>query len=379
MIYRELGRTGLKVSQLGFGAMRLPTAGEGDQARVDDELAIPMIHRAFEAGVNYIDSAVMYCHDDSQRAVGAALKGWRDKIVVSTKNHYTGEDEAVWWKNLQDSLRLLDVDCIDIYNIHGMNGKKLTDAFEPRLLGWMLKARDQGLFRHLCCSFHDGNGALRRIVDSGYFASITLQYNLLDRQLEDGIAYAKEKGVGVVVMGPVGGGRLGPANEAFEGVSPRVQRVPELALRFVLSNPNVDVALSGMSTMRQVEENLATCAGQAVLSEEDKALIESHLADLKKMADLYCTGCKYCMPCPQEVNIARVFELYNQGRVYGSWEHARQEYRWLKKSEGKQGQPADLCAECGECIEKCPQNLAIIEQLKEAHAALTGEAEANDK
>jgi hypothetical protein len=371
MIYRELGRTGLKVSQLGFGAMRLPMTGEGDQTRVDDELAVPMIHKAFEAGVNYVDSAVMYCHHDSQRALGAALKGWRDKIVVSTKNHYTGEDEAVWWKNLEDSLRLLDVACIDIYNIHGISAKKLTDAFEPRLLGWMRKAQDQGLFQHLGCSFHDNDDALRAIVDSGHFESITLQYNILDRQLADGMAYAREKGVGVVVMGPVGGGRLGPGNEAFAEVVPHVKRVPELALRFVLSNPDVQVALSGMSTMQQVEENVATCDGQAVLGEEDRALIETHLADLKKMADLYCTGCKYCMPCPQEVNIARVFELYNQGRVYGSWEHARRAYGWLKKSEGKQGHPADLCAECGECVEKCPQDIAIMEQLKQAHAALT--------
>jgi aryl-alcohol dehydrogenase-like predicted oxidoreductase len=104
MIYRTLGRTGYKVSQLGFGAMRLPmTEANGDKA-VDRDLAIPMIHRAFEAGLNYIDTAVGYCNQDSQRAVGEALRGWRDRVVVSTKNHYYGEDEAEWWSNLENSL-----------------------------------------------------------------------------------------------------------------------------------------------------------------------------------------------------------------------------------------------------------------------------------
>ncbi|RPI61090.1 MAG: aldo/keto reductase, partial [Planctomycetaceae bacterium] len=123
MIYRQLGKTGLKVSQLGFGAMRLPMIGEGKTARVNDELAVPLIRRAFEAGVNYIDSAVFYCNADSQRAVGVALKGWRDKIVVSTKNSYKDKDESAWWKNLEDSLRLLDVQCIDVYNLHGNSAK----------------------------------------------------------------------------------------------------------------------------------------------------------------------------------------------------------------------------------------------------------------
>jgi len=348
MIYRELGTTGLKVSQLGFGAMRLPMTGEGDKRRVDDELAVPMIHRAFEAGVNYIDTAVMYCAHDSQRTVGVALKGWRDKVIVSTKNHYYGEDEKEWWQNLEDSLRLLGVERIDIYNLHGINAKKLQDAAEPRVLGWARKAQEQGCFTHLCCSFHDSNEALRKVIDSGHFASITLQYNLLDRKLEDGMAYAYEKGIGVAVMGPVGGGRLGTPNEVFQRVLPGVKRVPDLALRFVLSNRNVSTALSGMTTMQHVEENLATCRDEAALSEDDLAAINQHLERLGKMAELYCTGCDYCLPCPSEVAIPRIFGIYNQGRVYGLWGHARSQYARLQKVAPRDGQPADECNDCGE-------------------------------
>ena len=371
MQYRELGKTGLRVSQLGFGAMRLPMTGEGDQQRVDRELALPMIHRAFEAGVNYIDTAVGYCHQDSQRAVGDALKGWRDKIVVSTKNPNYGEDEGEWWKNLEDSLERLDVEFIDLYCHHGLRWKRYVEAIEPRLSKWMFKARDQGLIKHVCCSFHDDNEALMNLVEAGYVEVITLQYNMLDRKLEEGMAAAREKGIGVVVMGPVAGGRLGAGSEVLEQAIPGVDRVPELALRFVLSNPDVAVALSGMSTMQHVEENLATASEAVSFSDDDKAAIAEHLERLKKLADLYCTGCEYCLPCPEEVAIAKIFERYNRGRVYGLWESARESYAGLGKVRWDRGNNAEACNECGECEEKCPQDIPIRKQLKEAHAELT--------
>lgn len=367
MLHRPLGKTGYQISQLGFGAMRLPMTGDGDDRRIDDERAIPMIHRAFEGGVNYIDTAVMYCNHDSQRVVGKALKGWRDKVVLSTKNHYFGESEVEWRQNLEDSLRLLDVDSVDIYNNHGVSWEKYTEAIEPRIGKWMEKARDEGLIKHICFSFHDNNEALMKLVDTGYPAVITVQYNLLDRSLEEGIAHAHEKGIGVVVMGPVGGGRLGVDSEVLGGLLPEVRRVPELALRFVLSNPNVTTALSGMSTMEQVEENLAVTADPIALSDGDRELIGRHLERLQAMKDLYCTGCKYCLPCPAGVKIPAVFQQYNLGRVYGLWDAARATYARVQKRGGG----ADLCTECGQCEPKCPQNIPIREELKKAHAALT--------
>ena len=371
MIYRELGRTGLKVSQLGFGAMRLPMIGDGKEARVNRELAIPMIHRAFEGGVNYIDSAVGYCNHDSQRAVGEALKGWREKIVVSTKNPYYGEDEREWWKNLEDSLERLQVEYIDIYSHHGMGWQGYIEAVEPRISKWMHKAKEQGLIKHICNSFHDNNEALKKLVDSGYTSSITLQYNILDRQLEEGIAYAHEHGLGVVVMGPVAGGRLANPSDVLLALAPGVERVPELALRFVLANPNVTAALSGMSTMPQVEENLATAADPVSLSDDDKAAIAEHLERMKKMSDLYCSGCGYCMPCPNEVNIPLIFGTYNLGRVYGLWETSRHGYAQIGVTPWLKGKKADGCVECGDCEEKCPQKLDIRQQLAEAHVALS--------
>ncbi len=365
MEYVILGKTGLKVSRLGFGAMRLPMDGE----RVDRKLAIPMIHRAFEGGVTYIDSAVGYCNSDSQRVVGEALKGWRDKIVVSTKNHYYGEDRAEWRKNLEDSLERLKVDCIDVYNTHGVNAGSLEDSVRPRIHGWLQEARDEGLIGHICTSFHDNNEALRKVVDSAIYESITLQYNLLDRQLEDGIAYAREKNVGIVVMGPVGGGRLGAENEVLSAMVPGVARIPELALRFVLANSNVSMALSGMSTMKQVEENLVAVS-KGPLGPDEMSIVFEQLERLKKASDLYCTGCNYCLPCPSKVNISKVFSIYNQARVYGFWDQARKGYgKWREDSPAEERQ-TDECSECGECEKKCPQHILIRKQLKEAHASL---------
>lgn len=374
MIYRPLGDTGLRVSQLGFGAMRLPMTWEEGPGKgtIIREQAIPMIHRAFEAGMNYIDTAVGYCNSDSQRVVGEALKGWRDRIIVSTKNPYLGDDEKSWWQNLEDSLERLSVEFIDIYNHHGINWKSYRESIEPRVGKWMAKARDQGLVKHVCFSFHDNNENLRKLVDTGYGRVVTLQYNLLDRQLEDGIAYACEKGMGVVVMGPVAGGRLGDNSSVLSSLVPGLNRVPELALRFVMSNPGVSVALSGMSTMEHVVENLAIGSDQTALSPSDRAAIDEHLTRLRKMADLYCTGCQYCMPCEAaDVNIPAVFEYYNRGKIYGLWESARQSYGNIgKESWFPKGKRADSCLECGECEDKCPQKIPIRDQLQRAHEAL---------
>jgi predicted aldo/keto reductase-like oxidoreductase len=380
MLYRTLGRTGYRVSQLGFGAMRLPMVGEGADARVDRELAVPMMHRAFEAGVNYIDSAVGYCNRDSQCAVGDAVKSWgREKIVISTKNPYYEQDEKAWWQNLEDSLERLQVEYIDIYNHHGLGWELYQQQVEHRLGKLMLKAKDQGLIKHICCSFHDSNEALRNLVDSGYVDVVTLQYNMLYRDLEDGIAHAHAKGVGIVAMGPVGGGRLGATSDVLANLVPGINRVPELALRFVLANPNVTVALSGMSTMQQVEENVVTASDPISLTDEHKAAIEEHLQRMKSMAQLYCSGCNYCQPCPQDVSIASIFATYNTGRVYGLWDIARSQYARIGANPNRGGAKADACIECGECEPKCPQQLSIREQLKEAHAALTAEEAVGSK
>jgi len=363
MQYAQLGETGLKVSRLGFGCMRLPMTDGGE---VDREKAIPMLRRAVDLGVNYFDTAVGYCGGDSQRALGEAMEDIRDQVVLSTKNHhYDKSDKDQWWQHLEDSLERLRTDWIDIYNFHGMNYERFEDALagDDGLYKEMLKAKEQGLVRHICHSFHGSLESLKKCVDTGLFESVTVQYNLLDQRLEEGIAYAAEHGMGIVIMGPVGGGRLGyPSDKAQELVG-EVKSTPELALRFVLSNPNVTLALSGMSTMEMLEENAETASKAGELSQEDQDRIKAAVHERKKLAGLYCTGCNYCMPCPAGVDIPANFEALNLERIFGLTEHAKSKYASLA---GK----AALCRLCGECVEKCPQELDIPARLAEAVAVL---------
>jgi predicted aldo/keto reductase-like oxidoreductase len=375
MQYRDFGSTGLKISALGFGSMRLP---EKD-GHVEQDKAIEMIHRAFELGVNYIDSAYFYNHHESEVVVGKALKGWRDKVTLSTKNPNSSAPADEWRKILDEQLTKLDVDRIDVYHFHGINWASFENEMTRPggCLEAARKAQDEGLFTHLSFSFHDTPENLIRLVDTGEFTSVTCQYNLLDRANEPGIARAHERGMGVVIMGPVGGGRLGtPTPKILELLPAGTVSSAEIALRFVLSNPNVSCAISGMENLRMVEENCATASRGEPLSDEERATILAALEEKKKLADLYCTGCGYCMPCPHGVDIPANFQLMNTYRLYGLLDHAQWEYR--EEDLARDKAQAAFCEECGECEPKCPQKIPIIEQLKETDRALGKGAAAED-
>lgn len=372
MQYRKLGETGLEVSALGFGAMRLPM----EEGHVKSREAIGIIHRAFELGVKLIDSAVGYCNQESEITVGKALKGWRDKIVLSTKNHYKGDDPEEWRAFLDQSLRRLDVDYIDIYNLHGFR----LEVFERwkelarSPLDEMRKAKADGLIKHVGFSCHDTPANMIKLLDTGFFESMILQYNLLDTANDRVIAHAKAKGIGIIVMGPVGGGRLAaPSQAIMKMIDKPVASTAELALRFVLSNPGVSAALSGMNTIQMVEENTATASIEKPLTPEERRQILAALEEKKKLSNLYCTGCGYCMPCPNGVDIPRNFELVNYYRLYGLDQYAKNRYMRLgQKMVEDEPKPAwaEACQECGECEDKCPQNIKVREQLKEAHTLL---------
>ena len=367
MQYRDFGSTGLKISALGFGSMRLP---EKD-GHVEVDKAIEMIRRAFELGVNYIDSAYFYNHHESEVVVGKALKGWRDKVILSTKNPNSSAPADEWRKILDEQLTKLDVDRIDVYHFHGINWASFENEMTRPggCLEAARKAQDEGLFTYLSFSFHDTGENLIRLVDTGEFTSVTCQYNLLDRANEPGIARAHERGMGVVIMGPVGGGRLGtPTPKILEMLPAGTASSAEIALRFVLSNPNVSCAISGMENLQMVEENCATASRGEPLSDEERATILAALEEKKKLADLYCTGCGYCMPCPHGVDIPANFQLMNTYRLYGLLDHAQWEYREEDLARNKA--QAAFCQECGECEPKCPQKIPIIAQLKETDRAL---------
>ena len=367
MRYNPLGATGLKISALGLGSMRLPITNIGNMEFVDLDRAVEVVRHALDVGVNYIDCGFQYRNFQSELAVGRAIRGRREQVIVTSKATKTRMFNPGDMRRMLDhQLQRLEIDHFDFYGFHGIGWDNLHSIDEKT--GWfaeMHQAREEGLMKRLCFSFHDAPESIKKIVDLGWFEMMTCQYNYLDRKNEDGIAYAAEKGLGICVMGPVGGGRLStfppPVQERL-GID-ETQAV-SLALRFVLSNPSVSCALSGMGSIEMVDQNAATVSADA-LSDEERADLVKLVKELEELASLYCTGCNYCAPCPHGVSIARRFELMNQHRVWGGTEAARAAYRELlaQESEGE-------CQECGECLPKCPQEIEIIEQLKETAAAL---------
>lgn len=383
MIYKKFGKSGVQVSALGFGAMRLPMQPSGDDKPkyVDYDKAVPLLQKAFELGVNYLDTAPYYCFSDSEVAVGKALKGWRDKVYLSTKNPVEDDSYDNWMKRLESSLKKLDTDYIDFYHMWGISLKSFREKIDIKggPIDAAKKALDEGTIKYLSFSFHDDPENMIPIIDSGYFSSVLLQYNFLDRKNEESMAYAKEKGLGTVIMNPVGGGRLGVASDVIQGLLDRKRvSTAELALRYVLTNPNADVALSGMENMDMLTENVEVASQSGHLTEDEKVKIEKMVEENKKLSELYCTGCNYCLPCPQDVNIPYVFKIMNNHRVYGLTDFAKKEYRFLytpydkryNSWEKEYGIDASNCSECGACEAKCPQKIKIIEQLKETHAVL---------
>jgi len=378
MIYRDFGKTGKKISAVGFGCMRLPEikiaemteeqkrAREGlswyeaqrdDSFVVDEEKTIPMLKAAYDAGINYFDTAQFYCHFRSQAALGKAVKLMdRAKVMIATKipmDEVNGT--ADFRRMLEMQLKLLDMDYIDFYHFHGISKQR----FDEKIIKFGLKkevqkALDEGIIKHMSFSFHGETKDLPYIVETfEIFSSVLLQYNLLDRSNEKNIDYLAEKGLGVAVMGPVGGGRLSVPSELSEKLLGRNFSTPELALRFVLGNKNVSCAVSGMRDMEMLEKNLEIANIKEPMTADDFKKAALMMEELKKLSDLYCTGCNYCMPCPKEINIPYVFNAYTYHNVYGLTAQAKNMWN------SKKGTPVSECTGCKACEEKCPQKIKV--------------------
>ncbi|GHV71201.1 aldo/keto reductase [Spirochaetia bacterium] len=384
MEYVEFGKTGVKVSRLGMGCMRLPSYEKEGKTIFDEEKGIALIHRAMDLGVNYFDTAPYYCDKQSEVILGKALAGGRrDKVWVSTKNPIENDSGDDYEKRLESSLKNLQTDHIDFYHFWGIS----LDAFLTKVMAKdgpferAQKLKKQGVIRHISFSFHDRDAGdkecdnLKEILKrgEGILESVLCQYNLLDRNKEPGIALAHEMGLGTVIMGPVGGGRLGAPSPVIRDLIPgKVRSSAEMALRFVLANQNVNIALSGVSTIEQLEENAAVASNNTPLQADEISQIEDMMKENERLAGLYCTGCKYCLPCPQGINIPEIFTMMNYHRVYKLTDFAKKNYAEIGKSPWMKYENASKCVDCGACEKKCPQSLPIRAQLKETHQTLAG-------
>jgi predicted aldo/keto reductase-like oxidoreductase len=381
MQYRTLGRTGVKVSTLGFGCMRLPHLGTPD--RINEPESTKLLHDAIEHGVNYVDTAWFYHaltfgqKGFSEPFVGRALSGgWRAKVQLATKlpqQLIKTKDEMKSY--LTQQLERLQTDHIDFYLVHGLDGESWDRMKALGVREFLDSAVKRGLIRFPAFSFHGHKDDYPRIIDDyGKWAFGQLQYNYMDTEFQagySGLKYAVEKGVGVVVMEPLKGGRLAnnlpPAMKNVFDSRPEGWSPAEWALRYVLNEPGTNILLSGMNSAEQLAENLRVCdeARAGALTADQLAVFDRAKTALNSMIKADCTACRYCQPCKQGVEIPEILAALNASAMWNTKDG------WMTGYSRIAGKP-NLCTDCGDCEEICPQKLPIRQLLKDTAAVFGG-------
>jgi predicted aldo/keto reductase-like oxidoreductase len=345
--------------------MRFPTI-DGKSGNIDQEKTNAMISRAVEGGVNYFDTAYVYHDQKSEIALGKALQGGlRERVRIATKSPIWLINEAEEFNRMLDEqLERLQTSAIDFYLLHSLD----KDSWEKvQRLGLLRRAeagKADGKIRYLGFSFHDKAEIFTKIVD-GYHAwdFCQIQYNYMDIENQAGTAglrYAASKGLAVVIMEPLLGGKLAldlPATRPLWNSAAQKRTPADWALQWLWNQPEVSLALSGMSTIEQVEENIASASvsGPGILNTEEVAWVEQVREIIQSRSPIPCTACEYCLPCPNGVNIPRNFDVYNRAAMYDTLETSRGEYKYWIPDDQK----AAACIQCEECLTKCPQKIAI--------------------
>jgi len=385
MQYREFGKTGVQVSALGFGCMRLPVKGGGNSGRdVDMDEATRMIRYAIDNGVNYIDTAYPYHNGISEVAVSRALKdGYRQKVVVADKSPVFLINKAEDFDRfLDEQLRRLDDEHIDFYLLHSLSGETWRNVvMRFGLLEKAERAKQAGKIGHIGFSFHDNFDAFEMILneyDGFEFGQIQLNYLDVAKQAGlKGLARLREKGLGVAIMEPLMGGKLAALPDKVRAIfeqSGSAKTPVQWALDYLWDMDAVSVVLSGMSTMRQVEENVAyaNAFASGAMTNADRQVITEAKEQYEKMIAVPCTGCGYCMPCPFGVGIPDNFSAYNDLAAYDDPAVGEKGYQIMLTWQGRKA-AADSCKGCRSCEAKCPQKIEIsrvMPRVAEAFAKL---------
>jgi uncharacterized protein len=382
MLYRKMPKNGDELSILGFGCMRLPVK----DGRIDEERAAAQVRYAIDQGVNYIDTAWTYHAGESENFLGRALQdGYRERVKLATKlPSYLVKTREDMDRFLDTQMKKLQTDHLDYYLLHNLTGPLWDSVDALDVKGFLDTARSDGRIVNAGFSFHGLPADFPRIVDSYNWDFCLIQYNYLDEENQagtKGMKYAASKGLGVFVMEPLRGGNLGlpeapPAIAAIWDEA-RVRRSPaEWALRWVWNHPEVKVVLSGMNEEAHIQQNLRAAdeAEPDSLSEEELALVKRAADKYREIMKVNCTGCGYCTPCPAGVNIPAAFEVYNKMHLFGNIPEGKMSYVIKLGGIVRKGVTsyASQCVECGQCLEKCPQNLDIPFLLKDVVSELEG-------
>ena len=328
MEYRTLGKTGLKVSRMGFGGIPIQ--------KIDEEGTRKLLREMAEKGINYIDSARGYTV--SEQYIGYGLEGIRDKFILATKSMSRTKDAMA--ADIETSLKNFRTDYIDLYQVHNPSMEQLDQVIEKGgALEALREAKKAGKIGHIGLTAHS-TAVFERALELDWVETIMFPYNIVEQQGAELIHRCAEKNIGFIDMKPLAGGAIEDGT---------------LALRYVCSNPDVTVVIPGMAESSELEENMAACSNEAPLTEEELAKME---VVRKQLGTDFCRRCNYCAPCSVGINIPSVFLFagYLQRYDLGDW--ARDRYSTLKVK-------ASACIECGKCEPRCPYHLPIREKLKQ--------------
>lgn len=329
MEYRVLGKTGLKVSELGFGGIPIQ--------KVDAGVTRKLIEVMVEKGMNYIDTARGYTVSESY--LGEALEGVRDKFIIATKSMSRNKEGMA--KDIDISLANLRTDYIDLYQVHNPSMQQLEEVIAPGgALEALIEAKEAGKIGHIGLTAHSLE-VFDKAIELPWVETVMFPYNIVERQAEEQIRKCAEKNIGFIVMKPLAGGAIEDA---------------DLALRFIYANPDISVVIPGMFDFTEIEQNLAACGNKAPLSDDERDAI---LKIREALGNNFCRRCNYCAPCTAGINISGVFLFQGYLDRYGLKEWAKDRYSALPVK-------ASACMECGACESRCPYNLPIREMLKDA-------------
>ena len=356
MRYRPFGRTGWEVSALSFGCMRL---------RDDQPYNTKLIRQATDAGVNYFETTRYYLNGCCQHRTAPGLGDRRDSLIVSGKDGINPNKTTYQFrKEIENQLGILGLSHFKFYQVGWFSWEMFPHLIKPGGV-WdaIRQAKAEGLIQHVGFTGHDTPENFIKCIETGLFDSITVPYNLVNRSYEPAIARAGELGVGVVAMCPVAGGVLSCESDRLKDALGMDLPTTEMALRFVLSNPCVSTACSGMNAIEQLEQNVKSVFD----FDPAQGAFDQMCAGLDRLraelGDRFCTSCRYCLPCPQGIDIPQYMSLYRDWKVFGLTDSVAARVRGIGEDKS-----AARCTECGECEKKCPNRLQVRELLREVEA-----------
>jgi len=379
MQYRKLGNTGLNVSLLGMGCMRLPFInGDGHQG-VDVPAAIELIQYAANNGINYFDTAFGYHGRQSEAILGEALEHKRKDVIYVTKQPFWEmHDVSTIRRNLENTLKKLRTDYIDAYLLHRIMPPSWDAIQQREIFKELDNFKQEGLVRNVGFSYHGDAETFKDVAAKYPWDMCKVQHNMLDINREvtaAGIELAGKLGLGVAIMEPLRGGGLAHAPETVKNVydnASTIRPAAEWAFRHLVNMPEISVIVSGMSNMEQLKQNIAMFSQSDMLPNSLSADEKQTIADARKAYEsiitIPCTACNYCIPCPAGVQIPNIFTQFNDAHRFGHFDQPRRAYMFMRNAGGD----ATRCTSCGVCLEKCPQEINIVEKLQTAHAALEG-------